>query len=248
MNIQHKELKKMARLAGVMYLVVIVIYMTGLTLNSGLHGGTFAASAESISASQLLYRASLVIMLLGSVLSIFLAGALYAFLKPVNPNLARFALLFRICEIILGSAAKIALFTRVGIYTGTIAILSMEEQSAFSSLVRVFYDSGFNFSVLFFSFGSILFFYLMWRARFIPQLLSVFGLLASVSVTVVALANLIQPGLLPGNLWWMPIFLAEIATGLWLSIKSINLEYWKQNLYSRASSDFNKESNFYSAS
>ena len=228
MNIQHKELKKMARLAGVMYLVVIVIYMTGLTLNSGLHGGTFAASAESISASQLLYRASLVIMLLGSVLSIFLAGALYAFLKPVNPNLARFALLFRICEIILGSAAKIALFTRVGIYTGTIAILSMEEQSAFSSLVRVFYDSGFNFSVLFFSFGSILFFYLMWRARFIPQLLSIFGMFASVSVTVVALANLISPGLLPGNLWWMPIFLAEIATGLWLSIKRIDLEYWKQ--------------------
>jgi len=68
----------------------------------------------------------------------------------------------------------------------------------------------------------------MWTARFIPQLLSVFGILASVSVTVVALANLVNPDLLPGNLWWMPIFLAEIATGLWLSIKSIDLEYWKQ--------------------
>jgi len=228
MNIQHVELKKMARLAGVMYLVVIVIYMIGLTLNSSLHGGTFAASADSISGSELFYRTTLVLMLMGSVLTIFLAGALYAFLKPVNPNLARFALLFRICEIILGSTAKIALFTRVGIYTGTVAVLSLEEQSAFSSLVRVFYNSGFNFSVLFFSFGSILFFYLMWTARFIPQLLSVFGILASVSVTVVALANLVNPDLLPGNLWWMPIFLAEIATGLWLSIKSIDLEYWKQ--------------------
>jgi hypothetical protein len=229
MEIQYNELKKMARLAGVMYLLVIVIYMIGLTMNTSLHGGTFAASAENISGSEIFYRTTLVLMLMGSILTVFLAGALYAFLKPVNPNLARFALLFRICEIILGSTAKIALFIRLGIYTGTIAILSMEEQSAFSSLVRVFYVSGFNFSVLFFSFGSILFFYLMWTARFIPQLLSGFGILASVSVTVVALANLISPGLLPGNLWWMPIFIAEIATGLWLSIKSIDLEYWKQN-------------------
>jgi len=109
-----------------------------------------------------------------------------------------------------------------------VAILSIEEQSALSSLVRVAYETGFNFSVLFFSFGSILFFYLMWTARFIPQLLSVFGILASISVTIVALANLISPGLLTGSLWWIPIFLAEIATGLWLSIKSIDLEYWKQ--------------------
>ena len=225
MNNQQSKLRKMARLAGVMYLMVIVIYMIGLTLNSSLHGSTFAESAESISSSQLSYRASLVLMLMGSVLSIFLAGALYAFLKPVNPNLARFALLFRICEVILGSTAKIALFTRLGIYTGIMTILSMEEQSAFSSLVRVAYETGFNFSVLFFSFGSMLFFYLMWTAKFIPQPLSVFGMLASLSVTIVALVNLIRPGLLPGNLWWMPIFLAEISTGLWLSIKNIDLQY-----------------------
>jgi len=76
MSIEDDKLKKMARLAGVMYLLVIVIYMIGLMLNSSLHGGTFAASAESISASELFYRVSLVLMLMGSVLSIFLAGAL----------------------------------------------------------------------------------------------------------------------------------------------------------------------------
>lgn len=229
MNIptSDKTLQRYAKVAGVFYLLIIVIYMTGLTLNTGLHAGSFAASAESISGSEVLYRTSLSLMLLGSVLTIPLAGALYAFLKTVDPNLAMFALLFRTCEALLGGVTKMALFTRLGIYTGTVAVFSLEQQSALSSLIRVAYQTGFNISVLFFSFGSILFFYLLFTSRFIPRALSAFGLFASVSVTAVSLANLIQPELLSGNLWWTPMFIAEIMTGLWLIVKGIDLDYWK---------------------
>lgn len=225
---KHRTMQRYARLAGVMYLLILVVYMGGLTLNSSLHSGTFAASARSVAESELLYRASLSLMLLGSILTIFLAGALYAFLKPVDPNLAMFALLFRTCEAVLGGVAKIALFTRLGIYTGTVAVFSLQEQSALSSLIRVAYQASFNISVLFFSFGSILFFHLMLTSRFIPRALSIFGIFASVSVAVVGLAKLINPELLSGNLWWTPMFVAEIATSLWLIVKGIDLDWWKR--------------------
>lgn len=229
MNTQttDKTMLRYARVAGVMHLLIIVVYMSGLTLNTSFQSGTFEASAQSISASELLYRISLSLMLLGSILTIFLSGALYAFLKPVDPNLAMFALLFRVCEAVLGGVTKIALFTRLGIYTGTIALFSLEEQSALANLIRVFYTAGFNFSVLFFSFGSILFFYLMLTSRFIPRALSAIGIFASALVTVIGFSNLINPGLLPGNVWWTLMFIAEIATGLWLIIKGIDLDWWK---------------------
>lgn len=217
-----------ARVAGVMYLLILVVYMTGLTLNTSLHAGTFEASARSISKSELLYRVSLSLMLLGSIGTIFLTGALYAFLKRVDSNLAMFALLFRLCEAVLGSVTKIALFTRLGIYTGAVSALSLQEQSALSSLIRVAYNAGFNVSVLFFSFGSILFFYLMLTSRFIPRVLSIFGISASALVTVVSFTNLIDPHVFSGNLWWTPMFIAEIATGLWLTVKRIDLDYWKR--------------------
>lgn len=229
MNIPTSDntLQRYARVAGIFYLLILVIYMAGLTLNTSLHGGSFEASAQSISASEVLYRTSLSLMLLGSVLTIPLAGALYAFLKVVDPNLAMFAVLFRTCEALLGGVTKIALFTRLGIYTGTVAVFSLEQQSALSSLIRVAYQTGFNISVLFFSFGSILFFYLLFTSRFIPRALSAIGLFASVSVTAVSLTNLIHPDLLSGNLWWTPMFIAEIGTGLWLIVKGIDLDYWR---------------------
>jgi len=217
-----------ARAAGVMYLLIIVIYMTGSFLSSSLHAETFAATAQSISESEQLYRISLLLMLLGSLLTIFLAGALYAFLKRVDPNLAMFALLFRVCEAVLGGTAKIALFTRLGIFTGTVAALSLQERSAISNLVKLAYDAGFNISVLFFSFGSMLFFYLLLTSRFMPRALSMFGIFASVSATVVGLINLIDPDMSPGGVWWTPMFIAEIATGLWLLVKGIDLDYWKR--------------------
>ena len=222
-----KTLQRYARVAGVFYLLIFVIYMAGLALNGSLHAGSFAASAQSISSSEVLYRTSLSLMLLASVLTIPLAGALYAFLKPVNANLAMFAVLFRTCEAVLGGVTKMALFARLGIYTGSVAIFSLEQQSALSSLIRVAYQTGFNISVLLFSFGSILFFYLLFTSRFIPRALSAFGLFASASVTAVSLTNLIYPDLLSGNLWWTPMFIAEIATGLWLVVKGIDLSYWK---------------------
>lgn len=222
------SLQRYARVAGVFYLLILVIYMSGLTLNASVHAGTFEASAQSISASEVLYRSSLSLMLLASVLTIPLAGALYAFLKPVNPHLAMFAVLFRTCEALLGGVIKMVMFARLGIYTGTVAIFSLEQQSALSSLIRVAYQTGFNISVLFFSFGSILFFYLLFTSRFIPRALSAFGLCASASVTAVSLTNLIHPDLLSGNLWWTPMFIAEIVTGLWLIVKGLDLDHRKR--------------------
>ena len=64
---------------------------------------------------------------------------------------------------------------------------------------------------------TVVFFWLLLKSRFIPRLISGFGIFASCLVTVLGFANLIVPrysALLASG--WFPILIAEVATGLWL--------------------------------
>ena len=221
----EKVLVSYARVAGFMYLFIIIIYMAGLMMNAGFHSGDFVETSQNISTAEGLYRTSLLLMLMGSVLTIPLAGALYIFLKVVDPNLALLALLWRICETVLGAVTKVLLFMRLGIFTGTFVSIGIVEQDSVSGLLRVGANASFNLSVLFFSFGSILFYYLLLKSRFIPRSLSILGIFASGWVTLLACASLVSTGIV-GNAWWLPMFVAEIVTGLWLLFKGIDLEYW----------------------
>jgi len=224
---KHRSLIRYARLAGLMYLSIIVIYMAGLLLGESLRSESFTETVGNITDSEMLYRASLTLMLLGSVFTIPLAGALYIFLKRVDPNLALFALLWRTCEAALGAVAKTALFARLGVYTGGADAFDINGQIALSGLFGSAYLASFNSGIVFFCGGSILFFYLLLKSRFIPRRLAGFGLAASVWTLVVALTSLIAPDL-PTGAWWTPMFVAEIGTGLWLLIKGINLDYWQR--------------------
>ncbi len=70
-------------------------------------------------------------------------------------------------------------------------------------------------AVVFFTAGSVLFFVLLFRSRFIPRLLSGFGVLASFAMMAVAFANLVVPRyaavLAPGGI---AILAAEVIAGL----------------------------------
>jgi hypothetical protein len=64
-------------------------------------------------------------------------------------------------------------------------------------------------------------------------MLSAFGIVASVLVPMLGFASLIFPERAAAlTLGWAPIFVAEIATGLWLLIAGPNLEHWRRRYLS----------------
>jgi len=84
--------------------------------------------------------------------------------------------------------------------------------------------AGFNVAAIFFSTGSILFFYLFFKSTYIPKVLSALGFYGSVLVTITCFAYLIWPQ--PAKmlqLGWAPCGIAEILVGLWLLFKGISL-------------------------
>src|SRR5690348_3233058 len=94
-----------ARIAGFLYLFLIVTYMGGaLTLANIAAPGDFAETARSIAASGRLYSLALSSQLVTSVGTILLAFALFQTLKPVHRDLAQMALYWRLGDAFIGGA------------------------------------------------------------------------------------------------------------------------------------------------
>ena len=209
-----------ARLAGFLFLWLIITGLTGLIINSRIVGsGTFVETSARVLASQHLYRLALCFELVETMSAALLAFALYVTLKPVDELLAQFAMYWRLGESFLGAAAMIFSFFRLGVYTSpqSIGAFGADQSQALLSLTRQAGSASVNISAIFFSIGSILFFYLFYKSRYIPRILSAFGVFASVVVTIMCFASLIFPERAATLQYgWAPMAIAEVTTGFWL--------------------------------
>jgi hypothetical protein len=216
-----------ARIAGFVYLLLIVLYMSGAFLVDHVVGaGEFAERLAHIAAGQSLYRFGLVLQLLASVFTVLLAYALYSVLKPANEGIARLAMYFRLGEAFAGVTMLLP-FATLTLQSDPkyLQSLGAARLQAIVDLAKSADFASFNIATLFFSFGSILFFYLFLRTRYIPRVLSAFGVFASAVTLLTSLGDLIFPAHADCIQYgWLPIFVAEIATGIWLWVRGVSIE------------------------
>lgn len=211
-----------ARIAGFVYLLLIVLFMGGQFLIGHVTGsGTFAERTAHIVTGLPIYRAALVVQFLASVFTVLLAYSLYVVLKPVDEHLARLALYFRLGEAFGGLTAFVT-FAALALRTEPefAQSLGATQVKALVDLARAADFASFNIGIVFFSFGSTLFYRLFLRTPYLPRALSAFGMFASALTFVVAVTGLVMPAW--GNasqVGWIPIFIAEIATGILLMVR-----------------------------
>ena len=217
-----------ARTAGFVYLLLIALYVLGQSLISHAVGtGGFAQRLVHIAADQSLYRVGLVIQLLSSLFTVLLAYALYVVLKPVNGRIARLAVYWRLGEAFAGGVTMFVSFGVLSLQSNPsyVRSLGVEQLQAIVDLANSANFAAFNITILFFSFGSILFFYLFLQTRYIPRALSALGVCASVVTLLVGLGNLLLPAYANViQFGWIPIFVAEIATSMWLLVRGVRIE------------------------
>ena len=223
---QEASQRAYARLAGLMYLVVLALDVAGLVITSSISGGgTFGDISHRISASELLYRIGLCSSLVGSMSTIVLAVSLYVSLRPADPHLALTALLFRVAESAIGGMTIVSAFAVLQVHLDATRAdaLDVTQMATLAHLL----DSGAGTSVpaLFFCLGSAIFFYVFLRSRYIPRILAAWGLFASGLYLLAFLGSLVLPqsaGLFQG-IGSLPILIAELSTALWLLIRGIDL-------------------------
>lgn len=185
----------------------------------------FAKKTKQVLASEFLYRVALSLQLTAPLCTIPLAFALYVTLKPVNAHLAQAAMLWRLGESFFGGIHTGLSFITLRLYTRSeyIGPFNISQLEALEYLTSNANWIVFNISTIFFSIGSILFFYLFYVSRYIPRVVAIFGVIASFLVTITGFANLVFPDYASIiQFGWAPMFIAEIATACWLIIAGIN--------------------------
>ena len=213
-----------ARVAGFLLLWLIITGLAGeLTISHIVGSGTFAETAKRVAASERLYRLALCSELIETLSALLLAFALYVTLKPVDRLLAQLAMYWRIGESFVGCVGVIFGFVRLRLYTTPQSIATGSDQAqALVAMTRHAGSATYNISAICFSVGSMLFFYLFFKSRYISRLLSAFGVFASVVVTVICFAGLIFPVYASTLQYgWAPMAIAEVVTGFWLMLFAI---------------------------
>ena len=206
-----------------------VFDFTGLFILSRISGnGNFLDAAHSVAASETLYRIGILFGLVGNLSTILLAIALYVTLKPVDGNLAMTALLFRLAESIIGLMVLVFGYTTLQIYleANHATAFGANQLGSLADLVSRTSASGTDVSVVCFSVGSAIFFYLFLKSAYIPRVLAIWGLLGSLLCTIAFVGSLLFPqssDLLRG-IGALPIGIAEPVVGLWLLFRGIRTD------------------------
>ena len=212
-----------ARVAGFLFLWLIITGLAGMLTTSHIVGsGTFAETAKRVVASERLYRVALSSELIETLSTLLLAFALYVTLKPIDRLLAQIAMYCRLGETSIGGVGVIVGFLRLRLYTSPQSFGAPDQSQALVDLTRNASFAAYNIAAIFFSIGSILFFCLFFKSRYIPRILSAFGMFASVIVTIICYDSLIFPEHAATLQYgWVPMAIAEVTTGIWLMLFAV---------------------------
>ena len=215
-----------ARLAGFLLLWLIINGLGGTLIYSRIVGsGTFAETAKRIAASERLYRVALSSEVIETLSAVLLAFALYATLKPVNNLLAQLAMIFNLEDSILAWVVRMFRFLRLDLYTSSqsVGASGTIPSQPLVDLTRRMAGAAENVGGICFGIGSLLFFYLFFKSRYIPKILSALGLSASVIWTGLYFANLVYPEwrIAFQYICWPLMVVADVATGFWLMLFAV---------------------------
>lgn len=206
------------------------LYVRGTLVVSG----DATATAHAVSGSPLLWRAGIAGDLLMHVFDVPVIVIFYFLLRPISRSLALFATLVNLVQTAVLVANKLNLLLPL-LLLGSGAHLkafSPEQLHALSYVAIKAHGYGFGIGLIFFGFACLVRAYLLFKSGYFPKILGVLIGIAGVSYLVNSFALLLSPpladALFPGVL--IPAFVGELSLTVWLIVKGVNMERWKQRV------------------
>jgi len=217
------SLSRRARIAGLLYLLMIAVGLTRLLYipNKLFVKGDAAATAANIAANSLLFRLGMAASLVGIVIFLFVALALYRLLSGVNNSLASLMVIFVIisvaieCVNVLTDAAALRLIRG----PDYLSVLDKPQREALARLSLDLHSQSFVVNEIFWGLWLLPLGLLVFRSGFLPRLLGAWLILACFGWIVVCLTGLLAPEYYDRVYKFTePIRLGEVALLLWLIV------------------------------
>ena len=222
------EAKRLARIGGALYLVIIVIGFCGeaFVRDRLVVSGDAMATAANIRAHESLWRFHIAAELFLLICAIALLAVLYILLEPVSRGLMLLATLFNVVSI--GLEAAFAMYLLVALFplTGTTKAFSPEQLAVMSNLSLKSHANGFGVSLLFFGCFCVVIGYVIFKSGLIPKAVGVLMQIAGACYLINSFALILSPAvanrLFPAIL--LPALIGELSLCLWLLIKGVRVD------------------------
>ena len=219
------EQRAYARLAGICFLANYVLQMLGDSVTIIFRGGKpFADTARYVVENHLLWRVCLLEVGLAWISIGILAFALYVVLEPVDKRLAQLALCLRLGASFVGAASLTFRVANARLYEAfaTPGLFTSEQLRMLVSAMTRGGSEGVELAWMFQATGSVLFFLLFLRSRFIPAWMARLAIFGSVAVVAMSIAMFLYPQYIALlKLAGLPGFAAEVATAIFLLAKGL---------------------------
>lgn len=235
----EKSQRKAAKVAGFIFLFIVLGWILNWTFVDSklMIAGNGTATVNNIIDNEWLFRVGITNELILSVSGFVLAFALYVMLKPIDRNLALFALLLKMAESIVSTVNILVTFIVLQMLNGK-GILTVFKPEQLQDIAGLFFNirsNGATITMVFLGLGFIVFFYLLYKSKYVPGILAGFGILSYFLILV----NSLVTTLIPQNatlttmvnaismIFMTPSILFELIIGFWLLFKGIKLHQMK---------------------
>jgi hypothetical protein len=223
---------KAIKVAGLFFLLNLIVPLLNWTfvLSKFNVAEDVIATAKNIMANELLFRFGITIELFMSIGLIVLALVLYIILKPVSKNLALLALLLKLIEATLMAVTVLVPFIALQILNKE-SYLTEFTPEQFQFPIGLIFNSHTaitSIPMVFLGLDMMIFSYLFFKSKYIPRILSSFGILSFALIFIHALMYILAPehAMMPINqiIFWTPSGLFEVIIGIWLLFKGIKVQ------------------------
>jgi hypothetical protein len=221
-----------ARVAGVLYLIIIVLAIFGEVFVRGslIVSGDPTATAEKITSSELLWRVHIATDVFYLVCAVAMTLVFYVLLRPVHSDLALLATSFNLVAITLEAACRLPLLTTLH-PLGTSEYLSSFNREQLNLLA--YFDirshgKGFDIALVFFGCVCLVWGHLLFRSGYLPRVFGVLYQIVGVCYLVYSFGEIVLPRLALYPWIFLPAVPAEWGLCLWLLVKGVNVAKWEE--------------------
>jgi hypothetical protein len=217
-------LKKAARIAGAIYLSLVLIAPFAMLYVPGklIVRGNAAATADNILAHETMFRLSIFGDLIGHVIFICLAIALYRLLSSVNNTWALLMVSFVLVSAAVGFLNALNNIAAVILFRGGefLTVFDKPQRDALAMLFIRLHSQGEFISEILWGVWLFPFGLLVFRSGFLPLLLGVWLIIACFAWIALSITAQFFPyNYETAFAWLQPAFFAEMAIMLWLLIR-----------------------------
>ena len=223
-----------ARTGGALYLIIIALGIFGQAFvrDRLIVSGDPATTARNITSMETLWRFGIASELLVLICTIALAMIYFFLLRPVSKELNLLATFFRMVSITVQAVAVLnlggALFP-----LGNAASLkgfTPEQLSDLASLATKSHSYGYGISLLILGCCFLIHGYLIFRSGYLPKVLGILIQIAGLGYLTNGFALVLYPAV--ANQVFLaiiiPVFIGETSLSLWLLVKGVNVQKWKE--------------------